>query len=381
MNFYLKPELLNDLREAVNACSALRADSRNYHMICAIMDRMQRATRYLNNKNDYPQSDEEYLLFMVNACMIKHAIDSLSKYLKNQNVVPESAKSCLFREVCITPPLSIEDRLVPSDDKFWEYLRSLSFAHPFETDRQTFLKEDKNTHFSPYIILYNNINSYCCKINNICIKVYVNDGSDFELNIPWQDILAYVQICYDRLEYYLTWIKNNLEHTYAEWKSHKIDRSKDCHSILIQLANELRARNDDQVYLIDQMLNDYTCKISNESNSESVQKYRTAITEILPTICDTVEEIGDLNSILNHRLFVLPRHCYSDCSYDIAKIENMIDGGFVSVKIGKECAKEFAKEFGYKWVCIEPYQMEVSEIIMLTHVACYLEVHNVSKDS
>lgn len=381
MNFYLRPELLNDLSAAVTACSTLREDSRNYHLICAIMDRMQRATRYLNNKNDYPKSDEEYLLFMVYACMIKNAVDILSKYLKAQNVVPESAKSCHFREVCINPPLSIEDRLIPSDDNFWEYLRSLSFAHPFETDRQAFLKVDKNTHLSPYIILYNNINAYCCKINNICIKVYVNDGSDFELNIPWQDFLAYVQTCYDRLEYFSIWVKNELEHTYAEWKSHQIDRSKDCHSILIQLANELKARNDDQVYLIDQILNDYTCEISDESNNESIQKYRTAITGILPTICDAVEENGTLMNILKDHLFVLPRHSYPDCSYDIAKIENMIDGGFMSVKIGKECAKEFAKEFAHKWVCIEPYRMEINEIIMLTHAACYLEVHNESKDS
>ena len=44
------------------------------------------------------------------------------------------------------------DAKTPTDDEFFEYFRSLSFAHPAETNRQKFKRPDE-VQYSPWVIV------------------------------------------------------------------------------------------------------------------------------------------------------------------------------------------------------------------------------------
>ena len=48
-----------------------------YNLICVVMDRVDSAVNYLNNHDEFPKTEEDFVCFLVYACMVKDAITKL----------------------------------------------------------------------------------------------------------------------------------------------------------------------------------------------------------------------------------------------------------------------------------------------------------------
>ena len=55
MSFYLDPQIIKNMRDAVCESLFLRKDKAKFNMICAVMDRIDSASRYLNDHSNYPK--------------------------------------------------------------------------------------------------------------------------------------------------------------------------------------------------------------------------------------------------------------------------------------------------------------------------------------
>ncbi|MCJ7967846.1 MAG: hypothetical protein MUW51_01595 [Lactococcus lactis] len=130
------------------------------------------------------------MVFMMYSSMVKDASKQLGDVLgvdypfMNKN---DDVNFKFFKSFCMRKPLNLEERIVPTDDKFFEYFRSIAFAHPFETSRANFLKKNDNEiHYSPFVIVNDHMLSPLKEIKDaVGVRVYTNkaDGWDSILDI------------------------------------------------------------------------------------------------------------------------------------------------------------------------------------------------------
>lgn len=178
----------------------------HYNLLCVSKDRISTCVAYLNSHPQTLSSEETLILFFVYGAMLKDSIEQLLKHLQIEN--PLKNDSSFFKEICIGEPLYISSDKCPSDDKFFEYIRSLAFAHPYETSRPKFLN-DGEIHYSPFIS--NEVwDEGCC-----AIVIYSNQFRESKiLAMPIKTIKKYFTSRYELLEDVIKWledrVKNNL---------------------------------------------------------------------------------------------------------------------------------------------------------------------------
>ena len=166
-------------------------------------------------------------------------------------------------------------------------------------------------------------------------------------------------------------IIDNME---KEWKKRKVNRNQ----------NEIERLNDiveilNERYLepcaIDTLIDCLSCELTVKENEKNVEIFRSKIKEIIPTICDYVDEYrsDDLYEICYSILDMRPK-AHQMMHYQLEKIFcYLTDDGYGDVDWGLIQANAFSKKFAKKWVLIKPYDMSFKEIKLLVYVACYLE--------
>ena len=81
---FLNPELAKTFRKVINSSPIFWEDEkqkRRYNLICTVMDRVDSAVIFLNQHDETPKREEDFICFLVYACMIKDAI-----YLLHKNI-------------------------------------------------------------------------------------------------------------------------------------------------------------------------------------------------------------------------------------------------------------------------------------------------------
>ena len=140
MKLLLDNDLNNKLREAVNSDDLFWKDpvqKENWNLICAVMDRLDTSIDYINSHSDYSKNENDIILFFVHVSIIKDAIYQVSNSLKidcsnKENIFYKYAKDyAIFKN--IEEYENYKNSKNVADDQFYEYLRSLVFAHPAET--------------------------------------------------------------------------------------------------------------------------------------------------------------------------------------------------------------------------------------------------------
>lgn len=132
------------------------------------MDRLDDSIRFLNTYSNLPQTSDDFLLFMVHACIVNDAVKEIMDKLNIEDVTQENKE--FFKETCTSEPLFLSKDACPTDSKFFEYFRSLTFAHPFETSRASFLKKNGEIHFAPFVMSGHNFIKY----GYVGVMVYSN---------------------------------------------------------------------------------------------------------------------------------------------------------------------------------------------------------------
>ena len=373
MGNLLNQQLCDKLRNLINETDIFIKDekeNKRFLFICALMDRFDTVVKYINNHQEKPKTEEELIIFMVYACIIKDGIDYIKKSLK----IGKSEDRKIFEDIYKKEPINISDNIQFDDDKFFSYFRSLIFAHPLYTSRSIPMSEEDEIQYSPYII-ENSL--YIRTIPGLIgVKIYSNKREIIEpLLISFESLKEYIKGKYEELNDVITKLKEIIEDKKTEWKKHKVNRNQEDIDVLKDCANILEERYMD-TYEINKLITYLTCENSLEENIENVNKYRNEIKKIISSICDALDSYNheELYNIVSVVLRAIPK-AHQMMHYQLEKIFGYLNdyNHIESMEWGLRQAEAFSKKFAKKWVIIKPQEMDFDEIKMLTRVACYLE--------
>lgn len=369
-------ELINDNEMFTNRSDLLLL----YNLICTFKDRMFSAVDYLNKHCDCPTTEEDFVVFLVYACMIYDGFNKMYENLLHQ-VPPYKGKKKYFKYAKHFKEYYFNDDTCPSDDEFFEYLRAMAFAHPYEVSyRGRPFMESKEKHYCPWVMVNSRMNFDDIK-DSVGIRMYTNMDQNkiVSLTFSFKSLKGYIRSIYDTFPVLIQWAKDVISGQNAEWKQTKVNRKQDAVSVLNEIKSILESRFAD-AYSIDKAISYLTCATTIASNRNNVELFRKRIIECIPAICDSVdnldyEALEDAVSIIYAR----PDKMHQMAHYQLEKIYSYLDerSDYIDAASdeywGLEQAKLFSQEFAKKWVTIDVSTMQYDEIKLLVAVACYLE--------
>lgn len=369
---FLNRTILAEFRDTINSSSIFEKSEKlkeKYNLICVVMDRVESAIGYLNRHETHPRYEEEFVCFLVYACMIRDGILKLyeSVFQKKPDFVSQRK---YFKHVKQYSKDAFSEENCPTDEVFFEYLRSMAFAHPFETGKRTgrLFFENNEKQFCPWVIVQDNY---------VGIRVYTSSDKFIinDLTFPFDALKEYIKFVYEHLREINEWAKDEIYFQDEEWKRHKVDRSGST-SALVRAIKDIYAERFLEPYEIERIESYLICECTNPQNNEIVQAYRVILKESLYKICDALDDCDyDALGEVADSIFLCPSKGYSWMHYHLEKIYCYLDDDhhWMDVDWGLRQAKAFSEEFAKDWVTIEVGQMSFDEIKLLTTIACYYE--------
>lgn len=369
MNEFLNSKLVQDLRDVINKTDIFIKDpieKEKFNLICAIMDRFDSSINFLNENQTFPKSENEFINFLVHVSIIRDGINKVFEVLglkiKNDNKIFEKYYK---RDL---PNINKEI----NDDRFYEYFRSLAFAHPFVTNRSIPNVIDKTEiQYSPYVLI--NLGYFWKDKNSIGVEVYSNKRNSFSISFPFEKLKEYVKWKYEMILDIISEFENIINKKEKVWKQHKVKRNLPDIEILedIKIILEERCIDSEE---IDELIKYLNCECTLDKNYESVKKFKNAIKKIIPDICNALDnyEHDEIYNIIRDILYPKPK-AHQMLHYQLEKIYCYLNEDYGDAEWGLVQAEAFANEFAKKWVTINPRSMSFDEIKLLTSVACYLE--------
>lgn len=375
MEVFLNPDVYREFRNAFNETPLFMYNEEYktcFNLFCAVTDRLESCIEYLNGHAETPKTEEDFLSFVMFSCMVLDAVKHVLKQLDIEKI----DKIDYFQNICLSKPLNIEKHKCPTDDKFFEYLRSIMFAHPFETNRPKFFMKHE-IQYSPWVIANNPATKFRGKKDGVGVRIYSNKFDEIKDLIFSFDVLKkYIKSQYLLLDLATEKVKEIVSLKEIEWKKHKINRSLDYLDILKEIKDILKLRHE-EYYDVETVIRYMGCKNTLKENLTSVERFKQGIIEIIPDLCDAIDSLNyemateKLDYILHQR----PWKMHSMANYQLGKI--YCDLNETQIVSKREWALEqvelFSKEFAKKWVTIIPQEMSFDEIKLLVTVSCYLE--------
>lgn len=375
MEVFLNPDVYREFRNAFNETPLFMYNEEYktcFNLFCAVTDRLESCIEYLNGHAETPKTEEDFLSFVMFSCMVLDAVKHVLKQLDIEKI----DKIDYFQNICLSKPLNIEKHKCPTDDKFFEYLRSIMFAHPFETNRPKFFMKHE-IQYSPWVIANNPATKFRGMKDGVGVRIYSNKFDEIKDLIFSFDVLKkYIKSQYLLLDLATEKVKEIVSLKEIEWKKHKINRSLDYLDILKEIKDILKLRHE-EYYDVETVIRYMGCKNTLKENLTSVERFKQGIIEIIPDLCDAIDSLNyemateKLDYILHQR----PWKMHSMANYQLGKI--YCDLNETQIVSKREWALEqvelFSKEFAKKWVTIIPQEMSFDEIKLLVTVSCYLE--------
>ena len=388
MKLLLDNDLNNKLREAVNSDDFFWKDTNqkeNWHLICATMDRLDSSVGYINNHSNYSADENDIILFFVHCSIIKDAISQVSKALKIDCSNKENIFFKYVKDYGIFEKIEEYENYRGSknvaDDQFYEYLRSLIFAHPSETSYSIPDRIQNEIQYSPYLLSgrFDFHNDYK---DSIGVEIYSNKREISHICISFNDLKKYIKNKHNKIDLIINKYKIIVEEFKKEKKKRKVNRKQDDILILKEIANILDERYLEH-YDIDKLIDDLECVLTIKNNYKNVDIYRNQIKKIIPDLCVAIDayDCDAIYEICYELLYARPK-AHQMMYYQLEKIFCYLnDDGYGDIEWGLIQAETFSKEFAKKWVTIKPYDMSFKEIKLLVNVACYLEYKEQIKES
>lgn len=357
-----------------------------YNLICTFKDRMITAVDYLNANCKKPSTEEDFINFLVYACMIYDGFNKMHENLLHE-VPPYKGKKEYFKYVKHFKKYYFNDETCPTDDVFLEYLRAMAFAHPYEVSyrhRPFIQKEEK--HYCPWVMVNNQLNFDDIK-DSVGIRIYtsINQNEIISLTFSFESLKGYIRSIYNTFPMLIEWAKNVISEQKEEWKQTKVNRRQDDIVILNEVKTILESRFAD-TYSLDTALSYLTCKATNSANDINVELFRDEIKKRIPQICDCVDTLDEegLEDALS-LIYSRPKKMHQMAHYQLEKIYSYLDERSEYIDPasdeywGLQQAYTFSQEFAKKWVKIDIKTMQYDEIKLLVAVACFMEQNEQEK--
>ena len=381
---FLNPELLQKFRDAINSSVIFTKSEKHknrYNLTCTVLDRLDSAIKVLNTFQKVPGTEESVVIFFVYACILRDGIDKLYENVFSKKPPCINDKT-LFCNAIDSDGKTCPNTNCPTDDVFFEYLRSLVFAHPFETKyrKNRVFMRGSEVHYSPEIIPcrydYPNLST----TDQLGVRVFSSETYlHKDIFLSFINLKQYIKKRYEYLSELTEWANNEVLYQNLEWESDKIERTDDDIQTLKNAKSVLEKRYINP-YEIDELINCLSCEISIESNSFYVNIFRDLIRSLIPDICNCIDnlDINQLDKVIS-KTYVYPENVEQALHYQLEKIFSYLTENEIKFEPGSDVewaliqAREFSKGFAKKWVIIKPYEMSYVEIKLLVRTACYLE--------
>ncbi|MBO4701839.1 MAG: hypothetical protein J5625_04155 [Lachnospiraceae bacterium] len=385
---FLNEKLCEDFRDVINSSPIFAEDEKYkhfYNLICATMDRLDTCVRYLNSHGIYPSTEEDFICFVMFACMIVDGVKILLENVTKQSSFFIEEKK-YFKKYCMDKPMNCREDECPTDDKFFEYFRALTFAHPFETSRNKVFREKFGKQVSPWVALSNSLTRiYYHFPEPIGVKIYTEKvdeyGSDTQyIMFSFVDLKNYIVSRYEEIVRVTEWAKKAIEERNNLWRETKINREAGPIEILKEIKHIYEDRFQD-IYTIQDIIDYMECPLSEDKNIDAVNKFRRYIVSKIKELCDAVDDLNyekqsDIEiSMISFDLKNMHRMYY----YQLEKIFGYLREKSAKIEPGSNeewgiiQTNEFYKAFAHKWVIINTTSMDYKEIHLLVKTACYLE--------
>ena len=370
MTEFLDPQILRNFRDAFNSTNLFFRDSeqkKHFNLICAVMDRITTCLEVLNENSEIPQTEKDFIVFMVFGCILKDAVDNLMEELgikENQNI-----KTDIFKKLCAKYNLTRKNTIL-TDDEFISYLRALIFAHCINTNDR---KQSQAIVSCPFLITGTN----ATKRGHVGVMIYTKGNPGMQsIEVPFGLLKNYISQYYARITLATDKIQEIIDKYEQKWRKRKVNRSGSAGDILKDVISILEERHMDH-YEFDEALCFLQTEISVQDKKESVAKFKNAIIKKLPEICKCIDnfDYNEAISTLDEVCHARPSKMHSMGMYQLEKIFGYLEEGRRADNIdwGLRQAREFSKQFAEKWVTIDVDNMSFGEIKLLVAVACYCE--------
>lgn len=369
---FLDSALIRNFRNTINSSDIFNKSDKlkeKYNLICVVMDRLDSAVKYLNNHSDFPKTEEDFIYFLVYACMVKDAITKLHEnvYHRKPSYITQKKYFC---NVDHYGKMLFTEETCPTDDVFFEYLRSMAFAHPFQTDyrKGRIFMEDTEKQYCPWVIVHG---SY------VGVRVYTSSDKFVieDITFAFENLKAYIKERYECISEIEKWANNEILLQDEEWAQHKVKRSED----IFETINSIKEIYEERFlenYAIECIEDYLKCEIVVTENLRNINLYKKELVTAVNLICDALDDmdyelLGKATNILSCR----PKNSHQMMHYQLEKIFSYLndDIDFWDREWGLKQAEEFSKEFAQKWVVFDFDKMNDTEIKLTVLTACYLE--------
>ena len=382
MTNYLDSKLKDDFRELINSSNLFynqKEQKSRWNLICVLMDRIDSAVDFLNAHSEHPKSEEELVFIVVFACILKDGIYKFYENIYNKKP-PTILKKKWFKYTKAYEKPYFTKETCPTDDAFFEYFRSLVFAHPFDTSEKhgnrPFMKKSE-VHMSPWV-LYNSLFN---DKENIGIRIYTNmdeEHDTIDLFIPYKNFKNYLKERYELIKDFISWGSDVISRQNNEWSQTKVNRELVPIEIIKEIQTILESRFVEE-YSLEDALHILEYESSNKQNIEAVSKVKSLILDKMDLICDAVdgldnEKLGEALSFLWER----PRNLHHHANYELEKTFGYLDDerGMCLPGSNEEWgliqATEFYKAYAHKYVYIDFKEMSYLEIKILIRTSLIL---------
>lgn len=388
MNDFFDTSLLKEFRELINSSNVFSdvPEYRHYwNLICVLLDRLDSAVNFLNQHDAQPETEEELVFYLVYASILK---DGIYKFHENiYGIKPKTTEhKKWFKNAHYYSKLLFGDDNCPTDDALFEYLRSLAFAHPFETGKRNnrpFMEEGE-IHCSPWVIPSSVFNF---EKDSIGVRVYSNKTDDIkDIFVSFKSLKMYLLEKYNLLKVFIKWGKEEIIKQNNKWMENKVNRSGTPIEILTDVCKVLENRLKNS-YTIEDAISILKANFKCEQNENALNIVKERIIVEIDKVCDCVDRL-DYEEMEEHLSFLYerPKQMHQHAHYELEKIYSYLGeerGPCIrgsNEEWGLIQAKLFYDAFAKKYVVIDFNTMSYREIKILITISLILGKMEESKN-
>ena len=388
----LNTEILRKLRNKINeqkniSYNKMYGKYRAWDKICAIMNRLDDTVEYLNtielNTGKYKRSAFDFFDFMNNASVVIDCVKELSKIF-------EVSDSEIKNSTNIFNKVGSDGN--GTDEKYFEYLRSLCSVHPVETSRHK-RYQDNDFECSPYVLWNNSLRLFNDDCDIYAVVYTSKDNESFKrVGIYIEQVFKYVEIRVNFIEKIIDYIDTYQKDMILKLKKQHIKNDNEFNSYIEYLTNldeEAKDRyGDDHWYSFEYVIKLLQLKLSDSENENKMKLYINALKYAIKfehNALQNMSNIGYENSGLKYSKENIETSLYIELyspssgskeerryGYNIEKIQYLSYDSGDSNKDWAYVQLNEAREFFEKYVSFKNVKSDF-EYYALVNLALYLD--------
>ena len=385
MKELLEKSLCDSMYKILNNSTIFKYDEElkaKHSQVCAVLDRLRHAIGWINNHQDTPaglNTPTQLMTFMMFASLIKDSVENIRKEFGLNATIFDKGRyesKKFFANICCKEPLNISEDECPTDDAFFQYFRSLVFAHSGKIEKHQGILRQNEVQYCPFIVEYG-LKYYETEPNDyVGVKIYstVEDRDGKILRVRFSVLKEYLRTRYESLQLVVDKINGKIKDSQKVWKWVCVDPNLSPLEQMKFMSSEFtKRREDNMAYEVGRIIDILEAPCSLIENVTNVAMYRKEIEKAVPDLvqCFTSSNHARFIDIVDHFTSCQIDES-SELNYILCKVFEYLDD---------EGCREWAtpnidivvKDFAKKWVRIDSRDMPSGELKMLITLACYNE--------